>query len=274
MALDEALLDCAEEDLLTLRIYAFTPATISLGYFQSRAAVPESFRERFPLVRRSTGGGAIVHTPSEVTISFTGKAQGRAPRPERAVEWLARGLGAALEPLGIRPRLAGCENRGEGREDAAREGSVLAFLCGAIRRPLDIVADLPSGGAVKIFGSAQRRCGRAWLIHGSLPIRDSRSLFPEGTFPPGEGIGIAELIPRNRPDHGGAGFPLALRDSVLRTLPMGISRAVGVEFTQERPTVAELRLANHLVATRHAAPEWIDRRNGPCATLSRFSESS
>ncbi len=259
MALDEALLECAEEDFITLRLYAWTPATISLGYFQKRAAVPDAFRERFPLVRRSTGGGAIVHTPHEVTISLTGKARGRAPSPEATVERLAEGLRAALEPLGIRPRLAGCGSCGERGETWAVEASGHAFLCGAIRRPLDVVADLPGGGTVKILGSAQRRRGRAWLVHGSLPILTPRSLFPEGTIPKGESVGLEELIPQNGPAQGFENLPISLRDAVLQNLPAGLSRALGVEFEPSAATAAELQLANRLVATRHAAPEWIDR---------------
>ena len=63
MAVDQALLESVEESRVpVLRIYAWEPATLSLGYFQSY-----SDREHHQpsldcsVVRRASGGGAIMH---------------------------------------------------------------------------------------------------------------------------------------------------------------------------------------------------------------------
>ena len=63
MARDEHLLHSEALRPAVLRLYAWTPPTISLGYFQRYADVarlPADVRN-LPVVRRITGGGAILH---------------------------------------------------------------------------------------------------------------------------------------------------------------------------------------------------------------------
>src|SRR5262245_56617281 len=71
MAVDEALLETAEETgQATLRFYSWEEPTLSLGYFQSlceREHHPASID--CPVVRRPSGGGAIVHA-RELTYSI------------------------------------------------------------------------------------------------------------------------------------------------------------------------------------------------------------
>ena len=71
MAIDQALLEhAAEAGVSTLRLYRWKPATVSLGYFQtwsSRSEHPPSIE--CPLVRRASGGGAIIHD-QELTYSL------------------------------------------------------------------------------------------------------------------------------------------------------------------------------------------------------------
>src|SRR5438105_1742484 len=75
MALDEALLEtAASRGTYTLRFYRWQTPTLSLGYFQQvsdRAAHWAS--QNCPLVRRQTGGGAILHD-QEWTYSLTAPA--------------------------------------------------------------------------------------------------------------------------------------------------------------------------------------------------------
>src|SRR5262245_54161477 len=63
MAADEALLEHAHATGgRALRFYTWEPATLSLGYFQPAAErLPDPRLAALPYVRRSTGGGAIVH---------------------------------------------------------------------------------------------------------------------------------------------------------------------------------------------------------------------
>ena len=71
MALDEALLEsAAERGSATLRFYRWSEPTLSLGYFQDYAERDSHAASRnCALVRRQTGGGAILHD-RELTYSL------------------------------------------------------------------------------------------------------------------------------------------------------------------------------------------------------------
>jgi lipoyl(octanoyl) transferase len=160
MALDEALLEGAlERGECTVRWYRWSAATVSLGYFQEAdAAHTIPALSGLPIVRRLTGGGAILHH-HEWTYSCTvppGHPLAEAPTSiyDRVHEQVVR----ALAEQGIHATL-----RGEAL--AEREGE---FLCFGRGDPRDIVIS-----GQKILGSAQRRRRGAVLQHGSLLIRRS-----------------------------------------------------------------------------------------------------
>ena len=71
MSVDQALLETVEQSgQMTLRIYQWEPATISLGYFQAYDDRQQhEASSNCPVVRRKTGGGAIVHD-NEITYSL------------------------------------------------------------------------------------------------------------------------------------------------------------------------------------------------------------
>ena len=71
MAVDQALLMSAEQEgIVTLRIYGWAEPTLSLGYFQKHTDRQlHSASLSCPLVRRRSGGGAILHD-QELTYSL------------------------------------------------------------------------------------------------------------------------------------------------------------------------------------------------------------
>src|SRR5690242_1143259 len=71
MAVDEALLEtAADAGIATLRFYQWNEPTLSLGYFQAAAERNQhSMSSGCPLVRRASGGGAILHD-RELTYSI------------------------------------------------------------------------------------------------------------------------------------------------------------------------------------------------------------
>ena len=75
MAVDEAIFEASTRGDVppTLRLYAWEPACLSLGYAQPVADVDEArlHANGWELVRRPTGGRAILHT-DELTYSVTG----------------------------------------------------------------------------------------------------------------------------------------------------------------------------------------------------------
>src|ERR1041384_4412874 len=78
MAVDQAILEHIGrgESLPTLRLYAWEPACLSLGHAQPFTDVDTARLQArgWELVRRPTGGRAILHT-DELTYSVTGSAE-------------------------------------------------------------------------------------------------------------------------------------------------------------------------------------------------------
>ena len=62
MAMDAALLQlAAERERSVVRIYEWSEPTVTLGYFQGSGQPVESPFPGVPVVRRLSGGGAILH---------------------------------------------------------------------------------------------------------------------------------------------------------------------------------------------------------------------
>ncbi len=164
MARDEALLTLVGrgEAPPTLRLYQWAPPTVSLGYFQSYAeflAQPPAVRA-MPVVRRLTGGGAIIHR-DELTYSLTLPIDHPlvAGNPTRLYDVLHAAAIEALAGLGIAAGRAGCND-----PPNAQRGP---FLCFERRHCADVVV-----GPHKVLGSAQRRTATAILQHGSLQLAE------------------------------------------------------------------------------------------------------
>lgn len=69
MARDEIMLQQAEQGIASFRIYLWSEPTLGIGYFQSaNERLKDAALTDLPLVRRMTGGGAIIHG-QEVVLS-------------------------------------------------------------------------------------------------------------------------------------------------------------------------------------------------------------
>lgn len=159
MAADDALLRAvgAGGSPPTLRLYGWQPACLSLGYGQ-RASHVDRGRLRalgWGLVRRPTGGGAILHC-DELTYSVTIPldhllAAGGIVESYRR---LSAALAAAVSAFGLQPRAD--------RLEGAAARTVVCF-----ETPSHY--ELTVGGR-KLVGSAQARRHGGLLQHGTLPL--------------------------------------------------------------------------------------------------------
>lgn len=156
MGLDEALL-FARGAPPTLRLYTWSPDTLSLGWFQALEEVPDA-ESAGALVRRITGGGAIHHR-AELTFSITADIEhplyrGPVARSyERVHALIARALarhGVAASERGGRPLASD------------RPGTGMCFHASTAQ---DLVWDDRKG-----VGSAQRRKDGRVLHHGSIKL--------------------------------------------------------------------------------------------------------
>jgi len=203
MAVDEALLTAAANDgQCALRFYRWQEPTLSLGYFQAYAD-----RRRHeasvdcPVVRRASGGGAILHD-IELTYSLAvpeghplavGRLRTYRVVHEALIEALAQwGIEAAMFVPPPARTLHAPREEGEERFVTRSVTSTLGatwsvtdtlgvaqgaasaehqpFLCFQRRAPGDVLI-----GGAKIAGSAQRRCRGAVLQHGSLLLARSEA---------------------------------------------------------------------------------------------------
>ena len=166
MGVDEMLMErAAEANLATLRFYEWSPATLSLGYFQNAADRDmHAASVACPMVRRSSGGGAIVHD-HELTYSISlPTAHPLAADAETLYRNIHGTLLEALAEFGVAARL---------NEAALVQMEGEPFLCFQRRAVGDVLLD-----RYKICGSAQRRRRGAILQHGSVLLARS-SAAPE-----------------------------------------------------------------------------------------------
>ena len=254
MALDEALLTGRLRGASppTLRFFAWTPPAISLGYGQrvdGRIDLAEARRLGIGLVRRATGGSAILHEgpDREVTYAVTA-ASGDFPGADdllatyrtigAALEAGLRGLGAPAEMVAVRP------------SDPAAMPAFCFARTGS--------HELEVGGR-KLVGSAQRRQGAAFLQHGSVMLGAAsdrlRRVFP-GEADPLRGMTTLEAVLGRRPSF----------DETVAALCEGFRAMPGVELAPGGLARGEQELMAELARDKYAAEAWtcdgLDPRSG------------
>jgi lipoate-protein ligase A len=163
MAVDEAVFRLYGRERVppTLRFFGWQPPAVSLGYFQktAREIDPEACRrEGIDIVRRPTGGKAVLHE-HELTYSlvaginhplFTGDIL-------ETYRVISACIVEALKRIGLSPEMV-CDGR-------SAAGTLLEAYCFAAPSKYEILV-----GGRKICGSAQMRGGGTFLQHGSLLI--------------------------------------------------------------------------------------------------------
>ncbi len=175
MALDEALLESViKGGTPVIRFYTWRPATLSLGVNQPVGEIDpeECLRRGFGLVRRLTGGRAVLHQ-HELTYSVI--AREGDPRVSGGVIESYRKISAALvdglrslgtdvglaEPNPALYRAIAASRRQPEPEETAE--SSFGAVCFDVASAYEITA-----GGRKLVGSAQARRGGAILQHGSI----------------------------------------------------------------------------------------------------------
>lgn len=228
MARDETLLTLvgSGQSPPTLRFYRWSPAAISLGYFQPIAEF-ESLPPpagRLPVVRRTTGGGAILHDRELTYALVLPWSHALLKKGPNALYDHVHGIvaeflgshGLAVAPGPGTP--GGCSHRGP-------------FFCFERHSCFDLLAD-----GRKLMGSAQRRTRWAVLQHGSLIL--------ERTYLQQVSAAVADTITLDIDTH-------------LPALSVAISGNTHVEhggFTQEESNLAEKLYA------KYVDPAWTRRR--------------
>lgn len=228
MAVDEALL-CTAAELrhATLRLYSWSQPTLSLGYFQNLAQrTSHAASCNCPLVRRPSGGGAIVHD-RELTYSFVHPVSSGVGAAAAIYNLFHQAFAEVLSTWGVPATLW---------QSSAAQDSPAPFLCFLRRNRGDVIC-----AGAKVLGSAQRRHRGALLQHGSVLLARS-SAAPE--LP-----GIEELVQVDIP-------PDELQDRWVRKL----GQQLAMRFQAAELDEKENSLAQQLAADRFACSRWNSRR--------------
>ena len=183
MAVDESLLRGAGTDWgNTVRFYRWRRPTVSLGFGQPwRSGYDPALRlrERVDLVRRPTGGAAVLHV-EDLSYSLSAPRHG-GPLPtglRSSYRVVSGALATGLRDLGAPVRLA------EGEGTRGLDGGV----CFATRTAGDLVAE-----GRKLAAVAQRRRRHRLLQQGSIAIGDPRPGLWRVLGPEGEGAAACSI---------------------------------------------------------------------------------
>jgi lipoate-protein ligase A len=229
MAVDEVLLASANRlRVVTLRMYGWSEPTLSLGYFQQYQERHMHHPSRAcPVVRRSSGGGALVHD-CEWTYSLSVPTTERwARRSELLYTLVHQALIDLCAEHGIGCRLA---------QPPALARQPEPFLCFQRRSTGDVLL-----GSFKIAGSAQRRSRGAILQHGSLILQRSTAA---PSLP-----GLTDLVLGAPPPEA---WPLAWADK--------IGAALGIGFYRNGLTASEKSEIDPVIEARFASDNWTKKR--------------
>ena len=165
MAADELLAEEAERrGGLVIRLYSWAEPTVSLGAFQRLAEAETSDAiSGLPIVRRPSGGGAILHGTDLTYAAAIPRSHPWGGSPETLYDAMHGAMVAVLGELGFDARQ---------HVPSADDPPADALLCFARRSPGDVVVCRPGRPGAspdpKVMGSAQRRLGTTVLQHGSL----------------------------------------------------------------------------------------------------------
>src|SRR5579864_3686694 len=236
MAIDESVLihHLQGEAPPTLRVFRWSQPSISLGRFQSveREILSDICEQQgIGVVRRPTGGRAVYHR-DEFTYSIViGKRDGVPAGVVAAYAYLAQGLLAALNLLGVRAELSD--------ERASKNPSAACFASST-------QADLTSGG-FKLIGSAQVWKDDALLQQGSLPLDDrAPEFFAMLRFPDQAARAEALAAYRQKTTPLRTFASHVTWDDVARAFRAGFSAALQNEFVEGTLSASEWELAHRL----------------------------
>ncbi|MFZ6018387.1 MAG: lipoate--protein ligase family protein [Chloroflexota bacterium] len=254
MALDESILQfvAAGKSLPVLRLYAWEPACLSLGYAQPIKDVDfqNLVENGWELVRRPTGGRAILHT-DELTYAVI--APQNEPRVAGSILESYRRLSTALvEALHLLDLPATAD-----KEYPIPEGSQPnAAVCFEVPSNYEITVQ-----GKKLIGSAQARRYKGVLQHGSLPLYGDLTRITQALrF---ENETERRQAAQRLLDHATTVEMILGKvldwDTAAHAFKTAFEQVLNIEFLETEPDVEELSCAEELLIQKYAHHSWTER---------------
>ena len=252
MAVDEAILHHIGrgDSPPTLRLYAWTPACLSLGYAQPFADVDTQrlTTRGWEVVRRATGGRAILHT-DELTYSVI--APNDEPRVAGTVlesyNRLAQALLLAVKSLNVPVEMKQVE-----------QNAILLNnpICFEVPSTYEITVN-----GKKLIGSAQARKKEGVLQHGSLPLTGDLARICDALIFDDEAArnGASErLLARATTVEAALGREVSWEEA-SRAYVRAFEAQLGIQFEEGELSESESKMADELVVEKYDHPSWTKR---------------
>lgn len=240
MALDESIATAVRKDSSppTLRLYGWLFPSVSIGYFQKISDINTAYcrEHNIPIVRRQTGGRAILHN-HELTYSFSVKTTHElfSKGLRDCYKEISRAFNSALLKIGLLP-----ETRLRRRSYHSRSA-----LCFHTTSYGEITINNK-----KVIGSAQKRWPDGLLQQGSIPYSgdndDTVKVFgiegAQATENPI--IGLKDMFPD---------FNLDTFKKILKT---SFEETLHIWLIPSEPSPQEISLAEDIETQKYLTKEW------------------
>ncbi len=251
MAVDEVFLYSASQKTTspTLRLYSWQVPTLSLGYAQKAADVDlDALNERgWQLVRRPTGGKAILHT-DELTYSITASSDEPLVSGSllESYQRISHTLQKALELLGV-----------------ATFANNQYNLPAGITKNDPVCFKAPSNFEItwngkKLIGSAQARKLGGVLQHGSLPLYGDLTRINQVLDY--ETLNDRETASQKLLDHAvtleGATGRIIPWEACSQAIIDAFSSDCGIDFIPTQISEDEERMAAELMESKYGTQAW------------------
>ena len=268
MAIDEAIMIAHREGLVppTIRFYQWSPAAVSLGYFQDlqkEIDVDVCKNLGIDVVRRPTGGKAVLHD-KELTYSFVIRESHPLVNDsiletyKKISGGMIRGLsylGITAELVPLREKLKSASSGNEAKPKISH--SDIKSICFSVPSQYEVQVE-----GKKIIGSAQVRKKEIVLQHGSLLIElEKDKLFSVFNFP------SAQIRERLKTRFKATSLEEILKKKInfselSEILPQGFEEEFGVKLTEGKLTEQEEKISKDLLENKYSTHEWnYERKN-------------
>ncbi len=249
MALDEAIATAVRKDKSppTLRFYGWNIPSVSIGCFQKVSDIDIEYRTEkdVPVVRRPTGGRAILHN-HELTYSFSIKTtQGLFSKGLiDSYKKISIALGSSLLKIGLSPELRLLR---EARDPSATRHSK-SPLCFQSTSFGEITINNK-----KVAGSAQKRWTDGLLQQGAIPFTIDKDelvmIFRlESTQELKGAIGLKDI------------FPNLNTDDLKNAIRISFEETFDARLISSSPSQEEVLLTQELEAQKYLSHQWNFRR--------------
>ncbi len=253
MAVDEMLLEEVDqaESLPCVRLYAWQPACLSIGYAQKFGEIDleRLHQHAWEWTRRPTGGRAILHA-DELTYSVV--ASSAEPRVSGSViesyQRLSEALLVALNSLHIPAQAHPLS--------PSLNGQAAGAVCFEVPSNYEIVV-----GGKKLVGSAQARRKNGVLQHGSLPLSGDLTRITQVLYYPGEADrqdAAVRLLAHATTLESVLGKRLGWK-AVAGSFMDAFSSVLNLDFIQVGLSEFELLRVERLVQDKYSHPTWLER---------------